>query len=103
MSTEAPAMLLQAYHFTPFVGRQWLVDAQPKPITIQLDQVDNVRGGMPGGRDPFVLVFSTPWDTLLIEGHYPMRPGPDAEAVSIHLIPTQTPPGPRRNYHAVFN
>ena len=32
-----------------------------------------------------------------------MRPGQDAEAVSIHLIPTQTAPGPRRKYHAVFN
>jgi hypothetical protein len=103
MTRPSTAMLLQAYHFTPFVGRQWLVDTQPRPMTIQLDEVDNVRGGMPGGRDPFVLVFSTPWDTLLVEGQYLMRPGQDAEAVEIHLIPTQTPPGPRRNYHAVFN
>lgn len=103
MTVQSPPMLLQAYHFTPFTGRQWLVDAQPKAITIQLDAVDNARGGLPGGRDPFVLVFSTPWDTLLIEGHYMMRPGQDAEAVPIHLIPTQTGPGARRLYHAVFN
>lgn len=103
MTSSSTAMLLQAYHFTPFVGRQWRVDTQPQPITIQLDAVDNVRGGMPGGRDPFVLVFSTPWDTLLVEGHYLMRPGDDAEAVEVHIIPTQTAPGPRRLYHAVFN
>jgi hypothetical protein len=103
MSVQSPPLVLQAYHFTPFVGRQWLVSAQPKDITLQLDEVDNLRGGMPGGRDPFVLIFSTPWDTLLVEGHYLMRPGHDAEAVSIHLIPTQTAPGPRRSYHAVFN
>ena len=103
MTLKSPPMLLQAYHFTPFTGRQWLVDAQPKAISIQLDQVDNVRGGPAGGRDPFVLIFSTPWDTLLVEGHYLMRPGADAEAVSIHLIPTQTGPGARRLYHAVFN
>lgn len=103
MTIQTPATLLQAYHFAPFVGRQWLVDTQPKPVMIQLDQVDNARGGLPGGRDPFVLIFSTPWDTLLVEGQYLMRPGDDAEAVEIHLIPTQTAPGPRRNYHAVFN
>ena len=52
MSVQSPPMLLQAYHFTPFAGRQWLVDTQPKAITIQLDEVENLRGGMPGGRDP---------------------------------------------------
>lgn len=103
MLTETPPVILQAWHFRPFVGRQWEVDTQPKAISIQLDQVDDLRGGMPGARDPFVLIFSTPWTDLLVEGHYMMRPGPDAEAVPIHLIPTQTAPGPRRQYHAVFN
>ena len=96
-------VLLTAPLFRAFVGRDWLVDTQPAPVKIKLDAVDDLKGGMPGGRDPFILIFSTPWDTLLVEGQYLMRPGDDAEAVEVHLIPTQTAPGPRRLYHAVFN
>lgn len=90
--------------FKPHVGEAFLVDAQPEPVRIVLDEV---RAGIMTGvdwlpREPFSLSFSTPWDTMLIEGAYPMKT-PHGDLVHVHLIPTQTSPGPRRHYHAVFN
>ncbi|GAA0655316.1 DUF6916 family protein [Brevundimonas lenta] len=87
--------------FMPFVGREVLVDATPQPLAIRLDSAVPVIDTGLGQRTPFTLTFSTPWTTLLTEAHYPIQVG--KQVAVIHLIPTQTAPGPRRFYHAVFN
>ncbi|KQW81826.1 DUF6916 family protein [Brevundimonas sp. Root1279] len=89
--------------FESQVGHPWLVDATPQPIAVRLDSADRLKPNGLGAAEPFILTFSTPWDALLSEGHYVMRARGDGPPLSVHLIPTQTPPGPRRAYHAVFN
>lgn len=90
--------------FKPHVGEAFLVDAQPEPVRIMLDEV---RPALNLGlewlpREPFSLSFSTLWDTLLVEGAYPMKT-PSGDLVHVHLIPTQTFDTVRRHYHVVFN
>lgn len=89
--------------FAPQVGHPWLVDATPQAIAIRLDAAERLKPSGLGAAEPFILTFSTPWEALLGEGHYVMRARGDGPPLSVHLIPTQTPPGPRRLYHAVFN
>lgn len=97
------ARVLTVADFEPHVGHPWLVDAQPQEIAIRLDAVDRLKSSGLGAAEPFILTFSTPWEALLSEGHYVMRARGDGARISVHLIPTQTSPGPRRQYHAVFN
>lgn len=88
--------------FTPHVGETYLVDATPQPVTIMLDAVQPGLALDWAERAAFTLIFSTPWDTLLVDANYRMKT-PRGDMVEIYMIPTQTPPGPRRRYHAVFN
>lgn len=90
--------------FKPHVGEAFLVDAQPEPVRITLDEVRvaSTIGLEWLPRAPFSLSFSTPWDTLLVEGAYPMKT-PSGDLVHLHLIPTQTFNTSRRHYHAIFN
>jgi len=95
-------LLLTIDDFRPHVGEFYKVDATPEPIDILLDAVLAAPGADWLPREPFTLVFSTPWDTLLVEGHYRMKT-PRGDLIGFHLIPTQTAHGPRRHYHSVFN
>ncbi len=94
--------LLTIDDFRPFVGEAFAVHATPEPIGILLDKVTPQPGADWLPREPFSLVFSTPWSTLLVEGAYRMK-SPRGDLVEVYIIPTQTMPGPRRLYHAVFN
>ena len=100
---DVTTRVLTLADFEPHVGHPWLVDAQPQDIAVRLDAADRLRPNGLGAAEPFILTFSTPWEALLSEGHYIMRARGDGAKISVHLIPTQTPPGPRRQYHAVFN
>jgi Domain of unknown function (DUF6916) len=95
-------LLLTAADFEPHVGQIFLVDAQPKPLEIRLEKIVLCPNDTALARQPFILIFTSPWSALLIAAHYRMRPqggGP----FEMFLIPTQTAPGERRYYHAVFN
>lgn len=94
--------LLTIDDFKPHVGEAFAVDATPEPIRILLDKVTPQPGPSWLPREPFSLVFSTPWGTLLAEGSYRMK-SPRGDLLEVYVIPTQTLPGPRRYYHSVFN
>jgi Domain of unknown function (DUF6916) len=95
--------LLTAADFEPHVGRIFVVDAQPKPLEIRLEKIvvqpDHYTVVT---RQPFMLIFTSPWNALLMSAMYRMQPD-GGRPVEIFLIPTQTAPGERRYYHAVFN
>lgn len=94
--------LLTVDDFLPHVGGSYSVEAAPEPIDIRLDEV--LRRPRPAwmAREPFLLVFSTPWTVLLVDATYRMSPE-GGQPVELHLIPTQTMAGERRFYHSVFN
>jgi hypothetical protein len=94
--------MLAIEDFKPFEGEAFVVDATPEPIRIKLDEAQAMPGPDWMEREPFTLLFSTPWDTLLVEGNYRMK-SPRGDLVEVYIIPTQTAFGPRRSYHAVFN
>ena len=88
--------------FAPLVGRDILIDASPEPLLLHLESVrPSPDSGLGERREPFSLVFSTPWTVLLSEAAYPMQLKRGVGVV--HIIPTQTGVGPKRFYHAVFN
>jgi hypothetical protein len=96
------APLLTVADFEPHVGKVFLVDAHPKPLEIRLEKILRRPDDAAMTRQPFVLVFSSPWSALLLEAFYRMQPD-GGHPVEMFLIPTQSAPGERRYYHAVFN
>lgn len=94
--------LLTMEHFLPHVGQTYRVQAAPEPVDIRLDEVRRSPKAVWMPRDPFSLVFSTPWNVLLVEASYAMQPH-GGDPITLHLIPSLSVPGDRRFYHAVFN
>jgi len=94
--------LLTAADFEPYVGKIFVVDAQPKPLEIRLEKILRQPHDPAVARQPFVLIFTSPWNALLVDAMYSMQPN-GGRPVQLVLIPTQTGPGERRYYHAVFN
>jgi hypothetical protein len=94
--------LLTAADFEPYVGQTFLVDARPRPLQIRLDKIVCRRDSGVVSRQPFILIFTTPWNDLLLSAVYRMQPN-GGHPVEMCLVPTQTEPGDRRYYHAVFN
>lgn len=94
--------LLTAADFEPHVGKTFLVDAQPKPLEIRLEKIVYGRDNPVVARQPFILIFTSPWNDLLLSAYYRIQPY-GGHPVEMCLVPTQTEPGERRYYHAVFN
>jgi hypothetical protein len=94
--------LLTAADFEPHVGKIFLVDARPKPLEIRLEKIVYRPDDMAVTRQPFMLIFTSPWNAFLLEANYRMQPN-GGSPVEMFLVPTQTAPGDRRYYHAVFN
>ncbi|WP_237476968.1 DUF6916 family protein [Lichenibacterium dinghuense] len=93
--------LLTIEDFAPYLGSAFQVDATPKAVDVRLDQIERYPHNPLNLREPFTLFFSTPFSALLVAGTYRMR-ARDGRVIEIDLNPTQTMPGPRRTYHAVF-
>ncbi len=102
MSLPDIGTLLTAADFEPHVGKIFLVDAQPKPVEIRLERIEYGRYDPGLARHPFTLIFTSPWNVLLVSALYRMQPS-DGRAIGVFLIPTQIAPGTQRYYHAVFN
>jgi uncharacterized protein DUF6916 len=94
--------LLTAADFEPHVGQIFVVNAQPKPLEIRLEKIVYQHDDMVVARQPFMLIFTSPWNDLLLSAVYRMQPN-GGRPVEMFLVPTQTAPGDRRYYHAVFN
>lgn len=93
--------LLVVEDFAPHVGAAFRVDATPAAVDLRLERIDRYPPNALDLREPFTLIFSTPVSALLVAATYRMR-APDGREVAIDLIPTQSAPGERRLYHAVF-
>jgi hypothetical protein len=102
--TQLPELgpLLQADDFAAYVGRDFRVETKTEPVAIRLDEIVRRPGEPWMLREPFILVFSSPWIVLLVEGNYLMQPEGGAP-VRLHLIPTLTVSPERRLYQAIFN
>jgi hypothetical protein len=94
--------LLTAADFEPHVGRIFVVEAQPKPLEIRLEKIVYQRDDMAVARQPFMLIFTSALNNLLLSAVYRMQPNGGSQ-VEMFVIPTQTAPGDRSYYHAVFN
>jgi hypothetical protein len=94
--------LLTAEDFQPYVGKIFLVDAQPQPLELRLEKILRRSRDEVVARQPFMLIFTSAWTALLMAAHYRMQPE-GGEPVEMYINPTQTAPGERRFYHAVFN
>ena len=90
--------------FTPLVGREMLVDCNPTTATLTLIEASAMRQQAFNGRQPFVLIFRSAPDVLLLTGNYAMRCGAFGPDV-IHISQiAQLPGGQLGNYYqAVFN
>lgn len=89
--------------FKPLEGETLMAETQPEPIALKLEKVVAAPNSASVVREPFTLVFSTPMNALLVEGHYRIAAG-RMGVVEIHMMPTQTlGASDRRFYHASFN
>lgn len=95
--------LLTIDDFAAHVGETFVVETTPRPVAIVLEAIDTGPGDSRAARQPFILVFSSPWEVLLIEAQYLLKPAGIGPGVTLHLMPINTPPGGRRQYQAVFN
>lgn len=104
MNLEAKiAPMLTIEDFAGREGTIWMVDATPEPLRIRLEAIYPGLAQASLSRFPFTLSFTTAWDEMLMDAIYQLQPVDGGEPVQIHLTQTQTPPGPRRFYHAEFN
>jgi hypothetical protein len=90
--------------FAPLVGKDMLADCTPKPIELVLVEAHPLRPSAFSSRQPFVLVFRSRPEILLVSGNYVMRCGafgPDL----IYISQIAQPPGGQLGnyYQAVFN
>jgi hypothetical protein len=95
--------LLTIDDFAAHVGETFAVETTPQPVGIVLEAIDTGPGEAWMARQPFVLVFSSPWEVLLVEAQYLVKPAGIGPGMTLHLMPINTPPGGRRRYQAVFN
>lgn len=90
--------------FTPMVGQTLLADCNPKPVELKLVEAAALPNLGKVERHPFILIFRSPPEILLVAGIYAMRCGewgPDL----IYIEQTMSP-DPQDNghfYQAVFN
>lgn len=103
MSTILPRMMV-LQEFLPFVGQQFIANCNPKPVTLTLVEASPLRASPAVERPPFILVFHTSPDTLLVGGSYEMRCGsfgPDLITINDMIPPAKAQAG--YYYQAVFN
>jgi hypothetical protein len=91
--------------FADLVGQPFRVDTSPEELEIDLVEAKPLRDQRMADRPPFLLVFRSAPDAMLLAGTYVMKArgfGPDL----IYISPTVAPPGDRSGHHfyqAVFN
>ncbi len=93
--------LLTADDFEPWIGKDFVAQATPEPVAIQLLRVNRKLASVFSRRAPFNLVFGSMADVLLIGGTYSLTCGGFGPH-ELFLTPIVSPPG-ERLYEAVFN
>jgi|HubBroStandDraft_1064217.scaffolds.fasta_scaffold393231_2 hypothetical protein len=90
--------------FAPMVGQTLLADCSPKPVEITLVSAQPLTNYAGLERPPFVLVFRTPPEVLLVMGTYAMRCGEwGPDLIYIEQMSSPTPGDTAHYYQAVFN
>jgi hypothetical protein len=90
--------------FTPMLGQTLLADCDPKPVELQLVEAKPLPNLSGVERHPFILIFRTPPEILLVPGIYAMKCGEWGPALV--YIERTMPSDPKDNghfYQAVFN
>lgn len=95
---------LELDHFRPHVGKPFIADCTPSEVELKLIEASSLTHRDLATRAPFVLIFHTPPETLLLPGIYAMRREGFGPA-QIHIGDMLPPPGaaPGYYYQAVFN
>jgi hypothetical protein len=90
--------------FAPMVGQTLLADCNPNPVELQLVEAKPLPNLSGVERHPFLLMFRTPPEILLVTGIYAMKCGewgPDLIYIERTMSPNPKDPG--YFYQAVFN
>lgn len=91
-------------HFRPHVGKQFTADCTPSEVELQLIEASPITQRGASANSPFLLVFHTPPERMLVPGIYTMCCEGFGPA-QIHIGGMQPSPGsgPGYYYQAVFN
>lgn len=90
--------------FTPLVGQVFTADCDPEAVPLELVEAAPLINRARLERSPFILIFRSAPDALLVEGHYVLRSrnfGPAQVHIGPVLMPGEHQPG--HYYQAVFN
>lgn len=96
--------ILTIEDFLPHVGKPFRADCTPAEVELKLVEASPLTDRRLGERPPFILIFHTPPQTLLIPGIYTMECigfGPVQIQIGDMLPPSGAEPG--YYYQAVFN
>ena len=103
MSEVLPrAMVLE--EFAPLIGEEFSFDCTPAPIKLRLIEAEPLVDRGDVARPPFILVFHSGAEALLLDGLYTVRHeklAPTAIAIGSLMVPPTAEPG--HYYQAVFN
>jgi hypothetical protein len=92
------------HEFTPMVGQLLLADCNPSPVEIKLVEARPLANNARLDRPPFLLVFRTPAEILLVAGIYAMKCGEwGPELIYIEQMISPDPTDNGHFYQAVFN
>ena len=90
--------------FMPMVGQTLLADCNPKPVELKLVEAKPLPNLAQIERHPFILLFRSPPEILLVAGIYAMKCGewgPDLIYIEKTMSPDPKDDG--HFYQAVFN
>ncbi len=90
--------------FAPLVGKRFVAHCDPAELELTLVEASPLKDHGMTERPPFILIFHTPPEMMLVEGDYVMRCGawgPDRISILPTLAPLRAAPG--YYYQAVFN
>ncbi|HEX3408344.1 MAG TPA: hypothetical protein VHS81_13995 [Caulobacteraceae bacterium] len=90
--------------FTPMVGQVLLADCNPKPVELKLVEAAPLPNLSKVERHPFILIFRSPPEILLVTGIYAMRCGEwGPDLIYIEETGSPDPQDKGHFYQAVFN
>lgn len=90
--------------FAPLVGEEFSFDCTPAPIKLRLIEAEPLVDRGDVARPPFILVFHSGPDAMLLDGTYTVsheRLAPTAISIGSLMVPPTSQPG--HYYQAVFN
>lgn len=90
--------------FMPLVGHSLMADCDPQAVALQLIEASPLINHAKLDRPPFILIFRSAPDAMLMPGRYVLRGGgfgPDLVDIARIACPLSAEPG--HYYQSVFN